>query len=459
MRDRILRWLENRTGAVSSMRAFLWDRIPATVGWRNTLGSLAGALLLIQIASGFLIALYYVPHPDGAPSSLDWFAENVTLGAFVRALHYWGASFIVVALFLHMCRVFFSGAYRKPREVNWIVGLALLGVTILLAFTGQLLPYNQMGYWAATVGIEIAASAPIIGEEIGLLLRGGDTIGALTLTRFYVLHVFLLPALLGALVVLHLYLLRRHGPKPAPGDDVGKTQTFFPAQFFRDMVVISVGLVALGLVAAVVSGPHSPPLDLSDGDYQPRPEWYFLAHFELLRMVEGETGKVLVAFVLPNIVLLGLVLLPWLDRGQSDRISARKPIVGLGTFVIAAVVGLTLFGIANVPAEQDGEPVVAEADAADETASPEREFLAQGRRVYREERCAVCHRINGRGETRGPDLSFVGTRLKEDYLRAWLKNPESFRPDTVMPAVMAEGEDFEALVYYLMSLKNPPGDA
>lgn len=447
------RWIEDRTGAVSALRGFLYERIPASTGWRNTLGSLAGALLLVQIATGFLMALYYVPHPDAAFASVKWVADNVTLGGFLRALHYWGASFIVVALFLHVCRVFFSGAYKKPREANWLIGIALLGVVVVLAFTGQLLPYDQMGYWAATVGLQIASSAPIIGDSVGRLMRGGDTVGALTLTRFYALHVFLLPVLLGALVGAHLYLLRRHGPKRTARDASSATDTFFPVQFFRDMVTISVGLVALGAVAAIVGGPHSGPVDPLNTDFTPRPEWYFLAHYELLKLTKGQLGKVLVAFVLPNLFLLLLVLLPWLDRSPSAAFRQRRVTVGAGIFVIAGFVGLTSFGIATAPKEPEAAQV---AQQDDQGANAEDQLVALGRRVYRQQKCTECHRVHGRGRDIGPDLSYVGARLKEGYLKQWLKDPTRFKPDTVMPPVKVRGEQFDALVFYLMSLKDEP---
>ncbi|MEX2016017.1 MAG: cytochrome b N-terminal domain-containing protein, partial [Candidatus Hydrogenedentales bacterium] len=166
-------WLEQRTGAAAASRHFMTETIPASTGWRNTFGSLAGALLLFQVLTGFLLALYYVPHPEAAYESVGYIERELTLGWFMRALHYWGASFIVIALFLHIVRVFWSGAYRPPRELTWIVGVILLGVTLTLAFTGQLLPYNQMGYWAANVGVEIAASTPVIGARVRDLLLGG----------------------------------------------------------------------------------------------------------------------------------------------------------------------------------------------------------------------------------------------------------------------------------------------
>jgi len=450
----IVEWFERRTGIVQGAKNLLNEQIPASVGWRNTLGSLAGALLLVQILTGFLLALYYVPHPDAAFDSLEWVAENVTLGALTRALHYWGTSFIIVALFVHMVRVFLSGAYKKPREVNWLVGLALFAVVLALAFTGQLLPFNQVGYWAAKVGIEMGSSAPFVGAGIRRLFTGGDTVGALTLTRFYALHMVFLPGLLGLLVILHLALLRRHGPVRPADDSEQRTEPFFPLQFARDMVMISIGLAALCAVALIFKGPHSPRLDLSDTSYLPRPEWYFLSHFEILKWTEGEAQKIVAAFILPNMLFLALAALPWLDRGASVALRERRGVVITGLFVIASIVGLTAFGLVTAP-EQAGETgaVAIEEEAGDD---PLRALLASGRRVYRELDCPKCHRINGRGNTVGPDLSGVGLRLQEDYLRKWLSNPQAFVHDVVMPPVKTSDEKFEALVFYLMSLEVQP---
>ncbi len=450
----IVEWLERRTGAIQGVKTFLNEQIPSSVGWRNTLGSLAGAFLLIQILTGFLLTIYYVPHPDAAFDSLTWVSENVTLGALTRALHYWGTSFIIVALFVHMVRVFLSGAYKKPREVNWLVGLALFAVVLALAFTGQLLPFNQMGYWAAKVGIEMGSSAPFIGAGIRRLFMGGDTVGALTLTRFYALHVVLLPGLLGLLVVLHLSLLRRHGPV-RPADDSGQsTEPFFPLQFARDMVMISIGLAALCAVALIFEGPHSPRLDLTDTSYLPRPEWYFLSHFEILKWTEGEFQKVIAAFILPNLLFLALAVLPWLDRGPSVAVRERRGVVVAGLFVVASIVGLTAFGFVTAPEQaEEADTMAVEEEVGDD---PLKAVLASGRRVYRELDCPKCHRINGRGNTKGPDLSGVGLRLQEDYLRKWLLNPQAFIHDAVMPPAKTSDEKFEALVFYLMSLHVQP---
>lgn len=447
-------WFQARTSASTLLREFLNEKMPASVGWKNTLGSVAGALLLVQIVTGILLMLYYVPHPEAAYTSLEWMADNVTLGALIRALHYWGASFVIVAVAVHMLRVVVTGAYRAPRELNWLTGLALFGLVITLAYTGQLLPYNQMGYWAGTVGIEIASSAPFIGPEIRQLMMGGDTVGALTLTRFYALHVVVLPALLGVLVVAHLYLLRKHGPARAPQDTAPATKPFFPMQFLRDMVVISGGLVVLLFAAQAIGGAPSGPLDLSDTTYQPRPEWYFLAHFEMLRLTQGSFQKMLVAFALPSVLLLALAALPWLDRGQSAAVRDRKPVVAAVLLLAVAFTGLTAYSAARHAPDPGNQPMLAADTPAAETADEDPQAAIElGRRVYREQQCFKCHMINGIGSDIGPNLSLSGLRLHESFVRAWLQDPKALKPDTIMPPLKTTPDKFEAVVAYILSLR------
>ena len=447
MRKRLLDWLNHRTGIQDHLPALLDEPLPASVGWKNTLGSIAGALLLVQILSGVLLMIYYVPHPDSAYESLEYVKESIRGGALVRALHHWGGSFIAMTLFLHIARVFFAGAYKKPRELTWIVGLGLFGLFMGLAFTGQLLPWNQSGYWAAKVGIEIAASAPVVGDIIRQLLTGGETVGALTLTRFYTLHVVVLPLLLGLGVAFHLYLLRRHGATPHEGDNEAATQPFYPVQLARDAVAISVVLAGLFVVAAVLKGPHAGPLDVSDTSYIPRPEWYFLSHFELLRYTPGPL-KIVATFFLPNLLLLALVALPWLDRSPSRRPGQRRVIVGAGIFVMASIVGLTALGI------------VSNADTEQATVTDDGiyDIVVAGQAHYERNQCSNCHRIDGDGMRVGPDLSNVGNRLKEDYMRKWLKNPTAFIADTQMPVAEVNAHELNELVAYLRSLQRVPDE-
>jgi ubiquinol-cytochrome c reductase cytochrome b subunit len=447
---RIFHWIEKRSGMYANLKAFGAEPIPKSVGWRNTLGSLAGALILLQVLSGLLLALYYVPHPDAAYASLEYINTHIGLGEFVRSLHYWGSSFIVVALFIHTLRVFYSGAYRKPRELNWLVGLALFGIVLALAFTGQFLPYNQMGYWAANVGIEIASAAPIIGPKIKTLLMGGDQLGALTLTRFYAMHIVVLPAFLGVLVTFHLYLLRKHGPMRSLKDTSTDTEPFFPKQLLRDLVTISLGLTALAATAMIIRGPHSGPLDFTDTSYVPKPEWYFMSHYELLRFTPPALYTV-ATFYFPNLLFIFLALLPWLDKAKGIAPKERPVIFSLGTFTASAIIGLTLIGILNHQPESGAEGPVAQSE---EAFDPDKEKLRLGRAVYSDLQCAMCHRINKRGKQRGPELDYIGDRLQEDYLRQWLRDPEKFMPDTIMPSIHVGEDKFDALVFYLMSHKS-----
>ena len=438
-------WLEDRAGVGKALRALLDESVPRSTGWRNTLGSVAGALILGQIVTGVLLMLFYVPHPDAAYASIEYIRESLRAGGLILALHYWGASFIVVAIFAHMARVFFSGAYKKPRELTWLVGVGLFAVIMGFAFTGQLLPWNQAGYWAAKVGIEIASSAPFAGELIRQLITGGETLGALTLTRFYTIHVILLPLALGVLVPLHLYLLRRHGPIRPAHDTSTDTVPFYPWQLARDLVMISVVFLGLIAVAVLFMGPRSGPVDLTDTSYIPRPEWFFLSHFEILRITPGSL-KIVATFILPNVLLVLLLALPWLDRAKTTALKDRRLIVSAGTMVIASIIGLTAFGLAREPAAESTTP------AEDGTY----DMLQAGRVRFEEALCATCHRIDGEGQRVGPDLSNVGLRLKEEYMREWITNPARFLPDTMMPPAKLDRRGLNELVAYLQSLQHVP---
>ncbi len=437
-------WIEHRTGAFGAIDEFMGEQIPRSTGWRNTLGSLAGALILFQIVSGILLMIFYVPHPRAAYQSLEFVHNSITGGGLVMALHYWGASFIVVSLFVHVIRVFYSGAYKKPREITWLVGLALFGVVLGFSFTGQLLPFNQAGYWAANVGIEIASAAPVAGPYIKSLLIGGGSLGALTLTRFYAAHVVLLPLALGGLVGLHLYLLRRHGPARPDSDTTDDTISFFPYQVLRDLIVISVGFAALLAVAFIVGSPESGPADPSDTSYIPHPEWYFMSHFQILKVTPGSM-KLFATFILPNLLVGALVMLPWLDRSKESSWRKRPVIVALGSIVIVSIVVLTAYGTAQLP-DQGGTHAAAGADGAYDK-------VVAGAALYDDFDCANCHRINGDGQEVGPDLSYVGDRLRPDYMKRWLMNPQAFIPRTEMPSTKANSQELNELVAYLQSLK------
>ena len=209
-------WLEERSGLVGALRYFLFRKVPAETNWFHTLGSATLTAFLVQLVTGVVLAMYYKPSPDEAYASIQYITNDLTLGWLVRGMHRWGASVFIILLFLHMGRVFLFGAYKYPRELNWLIGVVLLLLAMLEGFTGYLLPWDQTAYWATVVGININATAPIAGPFIADFLRGGTEIGNDTLSRFYSLHMLLIPGGLIALIGLHLYLVIRLGITPPP---------------------------------------------------------------------------------------------------------------------------------------------------------------------------------------------------------------------------------------------------
>jgi menaquinol-cytochrome c reductase cytochrome b subunit len=204
-----LDWLEERSGLVGGVRYFLFRNVPSDINWMQTLGSAALTAFLVQAITGVILAMYYKPDPQNAYSSIQHITNDVTLGWLVRGMHKWGASVFIILMFFHMARVFLFGAYKYPRELNWIVGVLLLAIGMLEGFTGYLLPWDQTAYWATVVGINLNGTAPILGPFIAQFLRGGAEIGPETLARFYSIHMLLIPGAIFALIGLHLYLVVR----------------------------------------------------------------------------------------------------------------------------------------------------------------------------------------------------------------------------------------------------------
>ncbi len=211
-----LDWLEERSGLVGATRYFLFRKVPGDSNWFHTLGSATLTAFLVQAVTGVILAMYYKPDPNSAYQSINHITNDLTLGWLVRGMHKWGASVFIILLFFHMARVFLFGAYKYPRELNWIVGVLLLVFGMLEGFTGYLLPWDQTAYWATVVGINLNGTAPILGPFLADFLRGGAEIGGDTLSRFYSMHMLLIPGAIFALIGLHLYLVVRLGVSSPP---------------------------------------------------------------------------------------------------------------------------------------------------------------------------------------------------------------------------------------------------
>ena len=211
-----LDWLEERSGLVGGVRYFLFRKVPGDTNWFHTLGSATLTAFLVQALTGVILAMYYKPDPNSAYQSINHITNDITLGWLVRGMHKWGASVFIILMFFHMARVFLFGAYKFPRELNWIIGVSLLAVGMLEGFTGYLLPWDQTAYWATVVGINLNGTAPILGPFLADFLRSGAEIGPDTLARFYSMHMLLIPGLIFALIGLHLYLVVRLGVTSPP---------------------------------------------------------------------------------------------------------------------------------------------------------------------------------------------------------------------------------------------------
>jgi len=247
-------WIEDRTGLETGVRRFLFEAIPASSSWPQVFGSVALFLFLTQALTGILLGLNYAATPRDSYTSLSYIVHSIAGGRIVRGLHHLGSSWMIVVVCLHMAQVFIFGAFRKPREATWIAGVFLLLLTLTFGLTGYLLPWDNRAYWGTMVTTRIMQGVPFAGTILGRLLGATNGIGVITFSRFYALHVLLLPATTALLIAFHIYLVRRHGVAPALTDK-GRTQPFFPRQLFRDFVAIFVAFLSLFLAAVFIDVP------------------------------------------------------------------------------------------------------------------------------------------------------------------------------------------------------------
>ena len=344
-------WLDARTGFRAGRSHLLDEPLPAGVGWWFVTGSILLFLLGVQLITGVVLTMYYVPSPEHAYDSVRFITDRLVLGRVVRGLHFFGASFIVIAAVVHMLRVVLFGSYKKPREVTWITGVLLLLIVLGFALSGYLLPWDQKAYWATTVTINIARSGPF-GEFIAGVMKGGQTLGSLTLLRWYSAHVFLLPAALITFVVAHLYLMRRHGISGALKHIEGPSKPFYPDHALKDTVAAAAVFALLVTFATLFSPPLDTVADPTDATYVPRPEWYFLSLFQLLKYFPGPLEP-LATMVIPGLVVAVLFFLPFLDA-RADRHPLKRPLVtgGFGLIGLGIIV-LTYLGYQDTPAHAD----------------------------------------------------------------------------------------------------------
>jgi ubiquinol-cytochrome c reductase cytochrome b subunit len=443
-------WLDHRTGIHTAVRNFLYEEIPASSGWHQVFGSVAVFLFLTQAFTGVLLAFNYAPTPGDAYNSLRYILTEVTGGRLIRGLHHWGASMMIVVVVLHMVQVFLYGAYKKPREATWIVGVVLLLMTLAYGLTGYLLPWDNRAYWGTVVTTRIAGSAPLVGPYMTRLLGGGGAVGVVTFARFYGMHVLLLPVATVLMIGLHVFLVRKHGVAPLPGDETRPKKQFYPAQVFKDTIAVFIAFAILFTLAAAVRVPLEQLADPTDTTYTPRPEWYFLFLFQILTLLTGPL-EILGSVVLPGLAVLALILVPFIDRGQIVKVARRTVAIAV---VLLAGIGWTALTAAAVKAT----PPPAVTQQIDYSAPTDWLQLSAeemaGIGYFRQENCISCHGVAGRGGSIGPDLTQTAIHKDAAWMIQHFKRPSAIRPGSPMPPVQLSDPQLNALAAFLLKL-NP----
>jgi ubiquinol-cytochrome c reductase cytochrome b subunit len=439
---RIGQWLDDRTGLLSSLAAMARHAVPPETGWRAwtyVLGSATLCCFLIQVVTGIVLATAYVPSTEHAYQSLQFITHEAAFGRLVRGLHAYSASAMILFMGLHMIQVFLIAAYKFPRELNWLSGVGLFALTLGMAFTGQLIRWDSNGLWSVFIVAQQAARIPLIGDGLAHFLIAGRTIGGATLTRFYALHVFFLPALIFAFVGFHLYLVLHHGISefPRTGRPVHPEtyrpwyrrylarygRPFWPDAAWRD-VVFGVCVVGAVFLLAWLLGPpelKGPP-DPTNVDAYPRPEWYFLWYFALFALMPSGLEDYVIVLG-PLVAGVVLILLP-LIFNRGERSLRRRPWALAFVLIMVMMIGtLWRLGVKS-PWSPDfnAKPLAAQVVG---TPSPAAE---RGAALFYQKGCEYCHAIDGQGGHRGPDLSHVGKQLTSEQMVVRILNGGKIMP-------------------------------
>ncbi len=351
MFSRIIRWLNERWPLEPLLRLALEEEMPGGTSYVYVFGSSVFIVFLLQVLTGVWQLLYYVPMIDRAYDSLNYLRIEVPFGWLIHGLHYWGASAMIILVGLHFSQAFIWGAYKNPRQLTWLIGVAQLLVTLALGFTGPVLPWDERGYWEAEVAVSSSGTVPLLGTVARNLLSGGSILGQMTLSRFFFLHVAVLPGLLMICIGLHLVSFRASGIS-GPWDEAKRKQTghFWPDQVFKDTVIMVLIFVVLVGLAAFLKAPFSGPLDTMESQYVPKPEWYFLFFYQTLKAFHGWLEPV-GTIGIPVILTLSFFFLPFVDR-SPERNPGRRPAAMICFAVFVAwVITTAVIGAYSKPPE------------------------------------------------------------------------------------------------------------
>jgi len=481
-------WFDHRLQLGKPIQQAMAHPVPrSTASWAYVFGSASLTLMILQFVTGICLAFVYVPAADGAWNSLQTLNHQQVLGWFIRALHGWGSNFMVALVLIHMVQVFLFGAFKYPRELTWIVGVFLLLMTLGMAFTGQVLRFDQDAYWGLGIGASAMGRMPLIGPKLVHLMLGGPIIAGETLSRFFAIHVFIIPGMLLAFVGVHLLMVLKLGVNewPMPGRVV-KRQTylkeyheltrkdgvpFFPDAFRKDLVFSGLMIISLVVCAALLGpiGPKGQP-DPTVVQAVPRPDFFFLFSFAALALLPANLETPLL--IVGPVIGIGLLIALPLISGTGEKSWLRRPIAVITLLVtLVALTALTQLGI-NSP----WSPVM---DAWSSAPVPPRllegrsALERQGAVVFQAMQCRNCHSLGHEGGQRGPALDEVASRLTQDQLirqvlqgrgnmPAYGKNlspPETTALVAFLTTCHSPGQALAREASLLSTSRTPPNDA
>ena len=348
-------WLDERFGWAELIAPLREKTVPIhKLSYWYFLGGVTLFLFMIQVCTGILLLLYYRPSANEAFESVQYIMTHVRFGWLIRSIHSWAANLMILMAFAHMFSVLFLRAYRKPRELTWVSGMILLFLVLGFGFSGYLLPWNTLAFFATKVGTEITGQVPLIGRPLMIFLRGGEDVTGATVTRFFGFHVALLPGLATLLLLVHLALVQRFGISVPPSVEAqwkadpsqARVMKFVPGFFLRELMAWYLALGVLGILAALAPWELGTKADaFAPAPAGIRPEWYFMFMFQTLKFIPSKLW--LIDGEVFGILLFGIagglwVLLPFFEGGREQR--GRKLVLGAGTFALAYIVTLTIYG-------------------------------------------------------------------------------------------------------------------
>ncbi len=449
MLNRLGNWINERWPLSELIRLGLEEDIPGGSSYAYVFGSLLLFTFSLQAVTGIWQLFYYVPSVQYAYDSLNYLRTDIPFGWLIHGLHYWGANAMIILLLCHAIRVFAWGAYKPPRELTWLAGVGLLLITLAMSFTGAPLPWDEQGFWATEVGTSIAGTVPFVGNLVKQLMRGGQEMGQLALSRMFILHVAIFPIALLGLAGFHLVAFRKFGGS-GPWDEAkhARSGRFWPDQVFKDTLACAVLLVILVALVVIVPPPFAGPADPLDTTYVPKPEWNFLFLYQILKFFPGKFEAIGTVGV-PTLGILVLVLLPFFDK-KSERAPGRRLIaMSIAGVSILGLIGLTLAGHYSNPAGEQGgtsSPVAVQSEQSSN--------IGLGKALFQSQGCTACHMISGSGGNVGPDLSGEGEKGRSrEWLKTQIRNSKTHDPKSLMPAYSSlTDKQVDQLVEYLLSL-------